>query len=551
MALNSTGAISLGGSTTGQSVAVELGKTATGTISLNDTVVRALASVASGAISMNNLRGKSSSPPSNTVAPAISGTPISGYSLTCSTGTWTGGGITYSYQWQRNGTNVGSNSSTYTLSDSDNSTTITCTVTGTNTAGSAFSPASNSVFINSSTSSGTYSIPLGVTSVSLMTKAADGTPGSNYYWQFSYGQFQNAYYTSGNMCSPSAYDVYPTDTATEGASIYIGTYGYYNPGRYGCEVWDPGYWIAAAANPGVLGATTTAVLNGTTYTSSGSYSTASPTLNSAISLAGAGYSLTTTVSSNGYVKWGYFADVPANPVITGTPLPGYALTSSTGRWSGSGTITYSYQWKRGAANIGTNSSSYTLTTSDVGSYITCIVTAIISGSSTSRTSNNSAYIVSSTSASVPSGVRDIYLLGKGGDGSPTLYANSYTPLEYLLGVYSFQPSFGGNYGGPWGYSYDSIGWYAYDDGSGNWYAYAVYAWAQDISRYSTNGTATTTTISTGGSTAATASFPGGSATTASPTYSLKSLNPVGYTVSTSLGTSTYGAAGSIYVGYFV
>jgi len=39
MALNSPSAISLGGSTTGQSVAVELGQSATGQISLNDTAV--------------------------------------------------------------------------------------------------------------------------------------------------------------------------------------------------------------------------------------------------------------------------------------------------------------------------------------------------------------------------------------------------------------------------------------------------------------------------------------------------------------------------------
>jgi sugar lactone lactonase YvrE len=62
MALNSTGAISLGGTTTGQSVAVELGKSATATISLNDTAVRTLAGVASGAISLYNLYGKSNGP---------------------------------------------------------------------------------------------------------------------------------------------------------------------------------------------------------------------------------------------------------------------------------------------------------------------------------------------------------------------------------------------------------------------------------------------------------------------------------------------------------
>lgn len=52
MTLNSSGPISLGGSTTGQSIALELGQSATGQISLNDSSVRTLAGVPSGAIVM-------------------------------------------------------------------------------------------------------------------------------------------------------------------------------------------------------------------------------------------------------------------------------------------------------------------------------------------------------------------------------------------------------------------------------------------------------------------------------------------------------------------
>jgi hypothetical protein len=60
MTLNSSGPISLGGSTAGQSINLELGKSATATVSLNDTDVRTLAGVASGAIVMpTNFYGKS------------------------------------------------------------------------------------------------------------------------------------------------------------------------------------------------------------------------------------------------------------------------------------------------------------------------------------------------------------------------------------------------------------------------------------------------------------------------------------------------------------
>lgn len=60
MALNGSGPISLAGSTSGQSIALELGLSATGTISLNTASVRELAGVASGAIVMpTNFYGKS------------------------------------------------------------------------------------------------------------------------------------------------------------------------------------------------------------------------------------------------------------------------------------------------------------------------------------------------------------------------------------------------------------------------------------------------------------------------------------------------------------
>jgi hypothetical protein len=60
MTLNASGPISLGGSTAGQSINLELSQSATAQVSLNDTNVRSLAGVASGAIVMpTNFYGKS------------------------------------------------------------------------------------------------------------------------------------------------------------------------------------------------------------------------------------------------------------------------------------------------------------------------------------------------------------------------------------------------------------------------------------------------------------------------------------------------------------
>ena len=75
--------------------------------------------------------------PTNTVAPALSGTAQEGQTLTCSTGTWTGS-PTYTYQWKRNGSNITSaTNSTYTLVTADVGQSILCTVTATNAVGSA------------------------------------------------------------------------------------------------------------------------------------------------------------------------------------------------------------------------------------------------------------------------------------------------------------------------------------------------------------------------------------------------------------------------------
>lgn len=73
-----------------------------------------------------------------TVAPAISGICTAGQTLSCTTGTATGGGITYAYQWQIGGVDIsGATASTYVVDDEDDlGEDITCEVTATNTIGS-------------------------------------------------------------------------------------------------------------------------------------------------------------------------------------------------------------------------------------------------------------------------------------------------------------------------------------------------------------------------------------------------------------------------------
>jgi hypothetical protein len=73
---------------------------------------------------------------------------------------------------------------------------------------------------------------------------------------------------------------------------------------------------------------------------------------------------------------------PANsspPVISGTTTVGQRLTTSTGVWSGTEPISYSYQWARCGSSCsaitGATGSSYTLTSAELGVKIAVAVTA--------------------------------------------------------------------------------------------------------------------------------------------------------------------------------
>lgn len=88
-----------------------------------------------------------SGPPTNTVAPAVTGTEASGKTLSCTTGTWAGAD-SYAYQWYTNtaasasgGTAItGATSSTFVLTDSQDDLYVYCVVTATNEEGSDSEP---------------------------------------------------------------------------------------------------------------------------------------------------------------------------------------------------------------------------------------------------------------------------------------------------------------------------------------------------------------------------------------------------------------------------
>ena len=115
----------------------------------------------------------SGSPPSNTVAPAITGTATVGSTLTTDNGTWTDNGSpTFTYQWQDSADNVtfadivGQTASTYVIASGDLSKYARCNVTDTDANGST-TAASNSVgpiqaAATSGSAAGGHNFPLSI-----------------------------------------------------------------------------------------------------------------------------------------------------------------------------------------------------------------------------------------------------------------------------------------------------------------------------------------------------------------------------------------------------
>jgi len=129
-------------------------------------------------------------PPSNTVAPVISGSSVIGSTLTSTTGTWIGDPvITYSYQWKQNGNDiVGETSSTYVIVSADYLKSITCEVTATNPAGFA-SAVSNSIIATATAPVNTVAPVISGTNVvgstlSSTTGTWTGTPTITYTYQW-------------------------------------------------------------------------------------------------------------------------------------------------------------------------------------------------------------------------------------------------------------------------------------------------------------------------------------------------------------------------------
>lgn len=89
----------------------------------------------------------------------------------------------------------------------------------------------------------------------------------------------------------------------------------------------------------------------------------------------------------------------AVPMVTGTPADDQTLSATPGSWTSSTSVSYAYQWRRcdasggDCSNIsGATSSTYRVSTADVGHTIRVVVTARTTGGVTSATSLQTATV---------------------------------------------------------------------------------------------------------------------------------------------------------------
>jgi len=310
-------------------------------------------------------------PPRNTSLPTLGGTARQGSSLTTTVGSWSGDPApTYAYAWERCNSSGGScasiarqSSRTLTLETADVGSTIRSIVTATNAGGQASAVSVQSAVV----------APVGAAPRPTSQPDVSGTPqvgkaltaGTGSQWL---GATPINYVFSWQRCSTAG-----RCSAISGATkqTYVATTA------------DVGYRLRA-------------VVTGINAYGSGS--------------------VTTNLTASAVVSPGPRPALRTAPTLSGSAVPGSTLSTTTGIWSSSTSVTFSYSWQRCdskgnacAPIVGATAPGYTVTSSDVGHTIRAQVTAKSSAGAATASTKQSGVVTALPTGVVklPSGVMSI------------------------------------------------------------------------------------------------------------------------------------------------
>jgi hypothetical protein len=348
---------------------------------------------------------RSQAAPNNVAEPTISGTPVVGANLTGSAGTWENAS-SYAYQWVRcaasgsaaDGSDCavigGATTLAYSPSSSDVGFRLRFRVTATNTDGST-TAASNATDI----------VADGSLPTNTKEPVISGTPVQGQTLTTSNGDW------TGN---PTDYDYQWVRCGTDGGNAdgsNCTVIGGATTNKYTLTGDDVGRRLRSRVIAKNSAGQTTAASNAT------------PII--AASSSGAGAPVNRT-----------------EPRISGTAQAGRTLTATSGSWTGTTPIAYSYQWVRcptdGGRGDGSNCatiggatrSTYVLTSADVGLRMRVKVTARNSVGSRTAASNPTAIVQPSAASGIitlPSGERSIPVTSVPADQRLVVDRVTFTP----------------------------------------------------------------------------------------------------------------------------
>ena len=284
-------------------------------------------------------------PPSNTVAPQISGTARQGQSLSVSLGSWSAVVNSYSFQWQRSADGgaswsdiAGASTANYVPLSADIGDAVRAKVTASNQGGSG------------SANAAAVGPVLSGAPVNTVPPTISGSPAQGHALSVS---------STWNPTGTLSYQWQrSTDSGASWSNISAATGASYTPQKS-----DEGARLR---------------VNVSVSNSFGQASASSPAVGPVI------------------------ADPPLNtlaPVMTGTAQRTYVLSGTQGTWNGAGNV-YSYQWQRSTDGVnwtaisGATALNYTLTQADEGALVRLLVSASNPDGIASAPSNQTTTIVS-------------------------------------------------------------------------------------------------------------------------------------------------------------